>query len=165
MAQSDKTVVSNALASNFPWTTESMAEDLGMELSSFRVWKNKVEKENKLAKAKVGSLLCIQDPESMKRLRYSDSYYDKIKLLRGSVSKRQSRKVQSAMGHSIYTIHVPIFDKTVADFLMKKFKDERGIETHLRDHLRNLASPMLSKMEELKQKFEREMESLMSMDL
>lgn len=155
-------IISAAMAENFPWTTESMAEELNMELSSFRVWKNKVEKENKIAKPKIGSLLCIQDPQSNKRIRYSDDYFAKIKELRGNVKARNSRKNQSALGHAIITVQVPIFDKTVASFLMRKFTDERGIETHLRDHLKSLATPMLGEIEKLKIEFDKKMEQLLA---
>lgn len=159
-------VLADALVENYPWTSNTIAEELGMNLATFRVWKNKIEKEEKIKRPAAPSLLCIQDPESKNKLRYSDEYLGKLKEVRNKTPRRASRNGMthstSDLKHALVKITVPIFDKTIADFVLKKFKDQRGVEEHLKDHLRALATPTLNKMEELKKRFEKEMQELMS---
>lgn len=154
------TVMSMAMADKFPWTAELMAEEFGMNLAYFRAWKQKAEKEGKVTKPAIGSLLCIKDPELATRLRYSDAYFDKLKVLRGPILKKKEVNA-SALQHAKIKITVPVFDETVARFLLKKFADEKGIEEYLKTHLFELAKPALNKMDELKKRYEKEMAELL----
>jgi len=154
------TAMSTAMIEKFPWTSDTLAEELGMPVPSFRAWKMKAEQTGKIAKPARGSLLCIEDPEVKMRLRYSDAYLDKLKALRGNVRKQEPNV--SAMQHAKLKVTIPVFDDQVAKFLVKKFKDEKGIEEYLKTHLLSLAKPALNKIEEIKKKYEAELAEAMS---
>lgn len=171
MAKTDKTSMTDAIMQNYPWSTETLAEELDMNLPTFRVWKAKVEKEGKITKPAIGSLLCVQDPEFKHCLRYSDEYLEKLKIVRGNSATRRRRTGGSSNGytgstsslkHAVIQINVPIFDKVIADLIMKKFGDVRGIEEHLKDHIRNIATPALTKLEELKRRHEEELQEILA---
>lgn len=158
MSKPNSTVMEETMKDNFPWTAETIASELDMPLSSFRVWKNKMEKDGKLKRPQVNSLFCIQDPESKNRLLYSAAYLDKLKEIRDGNVKRSRRSVESSMKHAILKIVIPIFDKNVADYIIRKFKDEKGLEEHLKNHIKDMALPVLSKLEELKRRHAEELE-------
>lgn len=157
----ESTTMSRAMADKYPWTADSIAEEFGMPVASFRAWKMKLEKDGKIAKPAVKSLLCIPDPEIPKRFRYSDSYMQKLRALRGKVTPRRKEIAPSAMQHAKLKILVPVFDDTVAKFLLKKFGDERGLQNYLRNHLVEISKPAISKIEELRRKFEEDMAELL----
>lgn len=154
-----KTVMTEAIEKSYSWTTESIAEDLGMKPAYFRVWKTKIEQDGKIAKPAIGSLLCIQDPDSGNRLLYSDAYVDKLRELRGKVNKRDRilATAEKSLKNAILKITVPVFDQNIADVLMRRFKTEEGIQEHFKDHIKDMAIPALKKIEAIKKKYEEEM--------
>lgn len=156
-------VISEAMINNFHLTSEDLAEELGMELSYFRVWKNKMEKAEKLVRPAVGSLLCIPDPQMGNRLLYSEAYLEKLKEVRGTnkIHKRKSA-IENSLKNAVMKITVPLFDQNIVNIILTKFKDEEGIQTHLRDHLKDLAIPALNKLEEIKKRHEKEMLEIMA---
>lgn len=150
--------LSDAMIENFPWTTETIVKELGMEISSFRTWKNKMEKEGKLTAPKVPSTLCINDPDAKNRKLYSDEYMKRLRALREGTAKRNKRGTSvSALKHSALTLQVPIFDKAIAELMLNKFGSKESAEAHLRDVVRDIASPALGQIEQLKQQFEESM--------
>lgn len=156
------TVTQEAMAKNYPWTSEQLAQELDMSLASYRVWKNKLEKSEKLTKPKVGSLLCIKDPDMGTRLLYSDKYLEKLKEVRTSGPKRA--KHGKAVSKSVLSFKVNIFDNQIASFLMSRFKTEENLEAHVKNELEKLAKPSISKMDELRRKYEEEMQKLISLE-
>ncbi len=149
----------DALIDNYPWTIDAIAEELGMSTAYFRVWKIKIEKDSKIAKPAIGSLLCIQDPTSKNRLLFSDAYMDKLRELRGH-TERRSRIIKSAemsLKSAVMKLTVPIFDKNIADIIMKKFKDEAGIQKYLSNVLTKTAIPAMKRIEEIKKRYEEEL--------
>ncbi len=140
------TTIGSAMVDKFPWTINSIAEELGMPIPSFRVWKQKMEKEDKIARPAVNSLLCIADPDYRNRLLYSDEYMNKLRELRGNVrTHRKSSDVsESSLKHAKLQILVPIFDENVVKFLLKKYEDERGIQEYLKSHVIELVQPVMN---------------------
>lgn len=159
-SSSKATAIGVAMSDKFPWTTDTLASELGMPVNSFRAWKIKAEKDGKIKKPAVGSLLCIVDPNQKGRHLYSDAYLDKLKAARGNVM-RKAAPATSSMGLAKLKVTVPVFDEVVANFLLRKFSNEKGLEDHLRTYLIDLARPTLSKMEELRKRHEREMAELL----
>lgn len=161
---SEVTATGEALMKNFPWTIQGIADELDMPLSSFRVWKNKMEKDKKLPRPKVGSLLCQHDPSSKLILRFSDKYFDNIKELRDAAPKRNKREQVSkaSLEKAILKIMVPIFDPNVADILLKKFKDENGIQQYFKDQVRLLTGSVMSRLEEIKKRQREEIEQALA---
>lgn len=162
MAKEDKTVMSAAMAEKFPWTTEGLAEELGMSVNTFRVWKNKMEKFKKLAKPAIPSMYCMKDPDSGLRLRYSDAYLDKLREARTDNKKRAKRDTSSAAHHAILKLNVLVFDQVVADYLLRKFKNSSGIEEHIKDYIKDLVSPTINKIAEIKRRHEEELRNAMA---
>lgn len=159
-----KTVMEDALVNNYPWTTNTIAEELGMKLNYFRVWKAKIEKDKKIAAPAIGSLFCMQDPTSKNRLLYSDAYVDKLREIRGGTARRD-RIVQAAemsMKNAVMKLTIPIFDKNIADIITKKFKTEAALQEHLKDYIKKMAVPALKRIEEIKARYERDLQAAMN---
>lgn len=163
MGKKDVTTVGDAMAKKYPYTAEDIANQFEMNPDSFRVWKSKLEKSGKIAKPQIPSLFCIQDPESKNRLLYSEEYLKKIQELRAKTPRRvRGGKMEltrkASLKSAIMTILVPIHDENIVAYIKRKFKDEGGIEKHLRNHIKDLAVPALSKIEELKRRHAKELE-------
>lgn len=159
----DGNTITAAMAKQFAWTTEELAEELGMNLNTFRVWKNKMEKEKKITKPAIPSMYCIKDPDNGLRLRYSDSYLAKLKEAREG-SPRRAKRGSKNVGyqHAILKLNIPVFDEVVAEFLKNKFKDSEGIEKYLKDHLHQISAPAISRIDEIKRKFEEDMRNALT---
>ncbi len=154
-----------AFVDQYPYTTDLIANELKMEIATFRVWKNKMETSGVLTRPKLGGHLCIQDPSSKNRILYSQEYVDRLKEVREKQPKRSKNKEEVykavSLKNALMRITVPIFDPNIASFVKKKFNDELGLENYLRDHINSIAIPTLSKIEELKRKHAQELEEAM----
>lgn len=156
----NSTSMANAMVDKYPWTVNAIADDLRMPLPSFRVWKLKMEKEGKILKPAINSLLCIPDPESRNRLLYSDDYVSKLRELRGQTRPKRTSDEMSLRNAKLKVL-VPVYDENVAKFLLKKFGDEQGIQEYLKSHVIGLVKPVMNEIEELKREFERKMNELL----
>lgn len=165
MAKKTTTVMEKAMSEKYPYTTEDLSRELRMKLNFFRVWKSKLESTKKIARPAVNSLLCIQDPTSKNRLLYSEEYLNRLQKLRDEMPRRNRDKDALAkvasLKTALMTVTVSIHDENVLSFVRSKFKDEAGLEKHLKDHIYDLAKPALSKIEELKKKHRQELEEAM----
>lgn len=147
-----------AIKNQFHWTTEDIAKELGMSIGAFRVWKQKAEKAKKVIKPAKGSLFCIVNPDKGNQLLYSDAYVEKLREVRGSKPAKQIQV--SSMAYAKLKLTVPVFDGTVAQFLLKKFKDQKGVEDYLKNHLIDISKPVLAKLEEAKRRYDQEVAEL-----
>lgn len=154
-----------AFVDQYPYTTDHIANELHMEIGTFRVWKNKMESSGVLIRPKLGGHLCIQDPSSRNRILYSQEYVDRLKEVRERSPKRMRNKEEiyreSSLKNALMKITIPIFDPNIVSFIRNKFNDEAGLESHLKEHINNLAIPALSRIEELKKKHAQELEEMM----
>lgn len=157
--------MASAFADQYPLTSDQIALELGMELATFRVWKNKLEASGILTKPKIGGHLCIQDPNSRNRILYSQEYLERLKEIRNRMPTRRKNKTglnkSLSLKNALMRVTVPIFDPNIVNVIKKKFNDESGLEDHLRDHINSIAFPALNKIEELKRKHAQELEDML----
>lgn len=77
----------------------------------------------------------------------------------GTPRKRDKSVVEK---DAVLVVKVPIYDKQVAEFLLRKFKTMEEIQKFLRIQLENTYRPAMKKLEELRGRHQRELEEAMA---
>ena len=142
------------------YTFEEFAAELKVTASNLRQYLRNGLIKKRFAKPTRSQ--CQSDPTNTVRNLYSPEYVEIIKRTREGVRRGRKQGSRSATQHAVVMVNVPVFDATIAELLLKKFGGDAEIERFLRDTLTESVRPALQRIEDLKQRHEREMQDALS---
>jgi len=85
---------------------------------------------------------------------FSSKYMERIEKLREERGASEKGATKSALNRAVLKITVPVFEQETADFLLKKFGGEAGIDTFLREKLAEVYKPTLAKLQAIEDEYQ-----------